>query len=624
MKIEENLKAAILIAIIVAVVSITPIASASDWEQFQKNNINIGYTADSAPVNDPELAWWNQTSGTGMGGIDVAPIVADGAAYVLDYQGVLWSFNATIGTENWNTDLTEGSGSFEVSTPAYNNGIVYAAVSSGSDGAGDGRVCAVYANNGTIRECEYYGLDTFQLNTPITYADGKIYVGNSKGAKKDISTYYCIDASDVTNEIWNRTAPHVTGYYWAGAAIVGDYIIYGDDRANVTCLYKDNGTFVDYVNVSEAPFNINNPVEEIRSSITWNESTGRIYFTGKKPVTPAVGHAYAVGFNPNTGHFDTTNYWVTDIGYSTSTPVVYDGPYGRRVYACTGGMYGSGGGIRCLDESNGNELHIASPNASQSSPAISIMDGDVYAYFTTNVKNGSAYCYKDTENSWVLIWEWNPPEPDNQFILQGMAIANGMVYFGTDYGRVYALKEGQEQLEIPIYTDKNLIAVPLIQDDPTLAAVFGDNPVANDRVHIYDNSIGGYRTSRYTGATWWHPEYIDPIEPEVGYVYERVGADYTLTTKGTRCTGTISTPIYSGKNLVGYVNFTETTLLATFGSNPVANDRVHRYNNSIGGYRTSRYTGIAWWHPEYVDPIEVGVGYVYERVGADFDWVYEA
>ena len=621
MKIKKNLKAAIIIAIIVAVVSITPIASASDWGQFQKDEIHTGYTADSAPVNDPELAWSNHTTGTGMGGIDVAPIVADGAVYVIDFQGILWSFDVTTGTENWHTDLTEGSGTFELSVPAYHNGIVYAAVSSGSEGAGAGRVCAVYANNGTIRECEYYGLQYFQLNTPITYADNRIYIGNWKGGSEhteDNGTYYCIDAGDVTNLIWSRTAPYVTGYYWAGAAIVGDYIIYGDDRANVTCLNKDTGAFVDYINVSEACGVT--PVEEIRSSIAWDASTGRIYFTGKKS-SPVSGHAYAVSFNAATGDLGNTCEWVRDIGYSTSTPVVYDG----RVYVCIGGMYG-GSGVKCLNEADGTIRYNINKGASQASPAVSVADGHVHIYFTTNEANGSAYCVEDTGSALVEKWIWNPPYPDDQFILQGMAISDGMVYFGTDYGRIYALGNGLEQFDIPIYNGKNLIAVSLIQDNTTLAGVFGDDPVANDRVHIYNNSIGGYKTSRYTAAAgWWLPGNVEPIEPEVGYVYERVGADYTLTIKGTRCTGTISTPIYNGKNLVGYVNFTETTLLATFGSNPVANDRVHRYNNSIGGYRTSRYTAAAgWWLPENVEPIEVGVGYVYERVDADFDWIYEA
>ena len=423
MKKEENLKAAILIAIIVAVVIISPIAYASDWQQFQKDEINIGWTTDSAPVNDPEFAWSKQTSGTGMGGIDVSPIVANGAVCVLDYQGILWSFNATTGTENWNTDLTEGSGTFELSTPAYNNGIVYAAVSSGSEDQGTGRVCAVYANNGSIRECNYYGLENYQLNTPITYADGKIYLGNSKHRTKDNSTYYCIDASDVTNEIWSRTAPYLTGYYWAGAAIVGDYIIYGDDSGNLTCLNKDTGVFVDSLDVTD---------ERIKSSIVWNEVYSRIYFTS------TGGYAFALGFNSQTGHFIPDDHWNTSIGYSTSTPSVYDG---RLYVGC--GSFGSTGKVYCLSESDGSQVWVTNDlGGVQSSPALSVVDGSKFIYFTVNDANGSAYCIEDIGNTYDITWEWNPPYPDDQYIMQGIAISDGYVYFGTDYGRVYALKEG--------------------------------------------------------------------------------------------------------------------------------------------------------------------------------------
>jgi outer membrane protein assembly factor BamB len=620
MKIKENLKAVIVMAIIVAVVSITPIASASDWQQFQKNNINIGYTTDAAPVYNPQLAWWNQT---GTGKVDVTPIVGDGDMYVLDQQGVLWSFDAITGAVNWHTSCAAGTGGgFEISTPAYHDGIIYVAVSGGNLQQGAGRINAVNASNGVIREYRDYGLDTYQINTPVRYADGKVYFGNWKGSAHqtdDYGTYYCVNAANVSDLIWSRTAPYKTGYYWAGAAIVGNYIIYGDDTANVTCLYKDNGTFVDYVNVSEAPFNINNPVEEIRSSITWNESTGRIYFTGKKPS--AGGHAYAVGFDPNTGHFNTTDYWVTDIGYSTSTPVVYNG----RVYVCIGGVYqGESYALRCLSESDGSILYnySAGSDVSQSSPAVSVVDGHVYIYFTTNVHNGSAYCIEDTDNDFVLRWKWNPPYPDDQHILQGMAIADGMVYFGTDYGRVYALKEGQEQFDIPIYSGKNLIAIPLIQDDPTLAAVFGDDPANWDKVSKFVHGEG-YKTAQYYGGIWYDANLVEPIEPEVGYEYERqTTTDYTRTVVGTRCTGTISTPIYTGKNLIGYVNFTNTNLASTFNS-PANWDKVSKFVHGEG-YKTAQYYGGVWYDANLVEPIEAGVGYQYERKDAMFWWIYEA
>jgi outer membrane protein assembly factor BamB len=513
--------------VLVAIALTMSVASATDWQQFQKDEISIGWTTDSAPVHNPQLAWSYNVDGW----VDTTPIVGGGdQVFVLSAKGRLYAFNSKTGVKNWDHQCSPATGTFEVSVPAYNNGVVYVATSAGSAGFGYCRVTALNASSGNERENitlkTTYG---YQLNTPVTYAGDKIYVGDWNGSADTTNgsgTYWCLNASNVSDIIWpyqpDRTC---TGYYWAGAAIIGNYIIFGDDTANVTCLNTDTGAFVDYVNVSEAPFNINNPVEEIRSSIRWDESTGRIYFTGKKASTPRSGHAYAVGFNPNTGHFNTTDYWVTDIGYSTSTPVVYDG----KVYVCIGGVYGGEPVVaRCLDASNGNILYnySAGSDVSQSSPAVSVFGGQVYIYFTTNVNNGSAYCIEDTGTGFTLRWVWNPPHPDNQFILQGIAISDGMIYFGTDGSYVYALEEGQAQFDIPIYNGKNLIAIPLIQDDPTLAAVFGDDPVASDKVHRYNNSIGGYRTSRYTGTVWWHPEYVEPIEVGVGYVYERVGADF--------------------------------------------------------------------------------------------------
>ncbi|MCK5216762.1 MAG: PQQ-binding-like beta-propeller repeat protein [Methanosarcinales archaeon] len=435
---KSIIKTALIMSVMIAVVAVISPASAIDWPQFQKDEIHTGWTTDGGPIfNPPTMIWSQHTSGTGMGGIDVTPIVGDGDVYVLDYQGILWSFDAMTGVENWNTDLTAGSGTFELSTPAYHDGIIYAAVSSGSEGEGAGRICAVRASDGSIRESCYYGYQYYQINTPVTYSDGKIYFGNWKGGAhitEDWGTYYCVNADNVCNLIWSRTSSYETGYYWAGGAIVGDFIIFGDDRANILCLDKDDGTFVDNIDVSSCI----TPVEEIRSSITWNDDTNRIYFTGKK-ASPLSGHAYAVSFNQVTGDLGNSCEWVTDIGYSTSTPVVYNTEWGRRVYVCSGGMYGNGGGIHVLNEQNGNILHSATPDRSQASPAVSIINGDVYAYFTTNVNDGSAYCYKDNQNGITPMWVWNPPSPDGQFILQGMAVADGVIYFGTDYGELYAL-----------------------------------------------------------------------------------------------------------------------------------------------------------------------------------------
>jgi len=177
--------------------------------------------------------------------------------------------------------------------------------------------------------------------------------------------------------------------------------------------------------------------------------------------------------------------------------------------------------------------------------------------------------------------------------------------------------------DIPIYGGRNLIAIPLIQDDPTLAAVFGDDPVTDDIVYRYINGVG-YKSAQYYEGYGWYGEVsdVEPIEPEVGYEYHRKGADYTLTIVGTRCTGTISTPIYNGRNLIGYASLTETTL-STFNS-PVTDDIVYRYINGVG-YKSAQYWEGYGWYGEVsdVEPIEPGVGYEYHRKGVYYDWTYD-
>ena len=606
-----------IIMVLVAIALTMSVASATDWPQFQKDEINSGWTTDYAPVYAPTLGWYKQTTGTGMGGIDVVPVVGDGQVFVLDYVGHVWAFNATTGQVNWHRSCT-APGTFELSTPAYNDGILYVATSAGDLNQGYCKVTALYANSGTEREnVTLKTTNGYQLYTPVTYADDRIYLGDWNGSATTTNgsgTYYCLDASDVTHELWNYTPNRVSyGYRWAGAAIIGEYIVFGDTAANVTCLYKDNGTFVDSMNVSG----------EIRSSIVWNESTGHIYFTSGKQDSAhynyGSGHVYAVAFNAATGDLGATCTWSNDTWYTTSTPVYYD----DRIYVGGGikmGTSNAPGRLRCLNATTGItvwEKWDINSGRIQASPALAVINGRKFIYYTTNVHDGSAYCLEDMGGTYATRWVWNPPTPDDQYILQGMAISDGFVYFGTDYGRIYALKETPEQFEIPIYNGKNLIAIPLIQEDPTLDAVLGDDPVNWDRVYRYTS--GAYTSAYYLSDSWHYASNVEPMEPEVGYEYSRKGVDYTLIIVGTRCTGTISTPIYNGKNLIGYASLTETNL-STFNS-PANWDRVYRY--SSGAYTSAYYLSGSWRYASNVEPIEAGVGYEYSRKDVQYDWTYE-
>ncbi|HAG09577.1 MAG TPA: hypothetical protein DCK87_08480, partial [Desulfotomaculum sp.] len=151
-----------------------------DWEQFQKDYYNSGQTASPAPINNITQGWRQQVQvdnpQTPMAGICVAPIVAEGKVFVLDAirdaDGGMWAFDAKTGVKIWRTFLSNTGYKFQLATPAYGEGKVFAATN-------DGHVYALKADDGNIIWDTPTG-DT-QLNTPVKYADGKVYVGSWLG-----------------------------------------------------------------------------------------------------------------------------------------------------------------------------------------------------------------------------------------------------------------------------------------------------------------------------------------------------------------------------------------------------------------------------------------------------------
>ncbi|KAF5421409.1 MAG: Outer membrane protein assembly factor BamB, contains PQQ-like beta-propeller repeat [Candidatus Methanomarinus sp.] len=157
-----------------------------------------------------------------------------------------------------------------------------------------------------VGDGDVYVID-YQINTPVTYSDGKVYFGNWRGTVPGtlgFGTYYCVNADNICDQKWSWAPSYGTGYYRAGAAIVGNYIIFGDDSANVTCLNKNNGTLIDYFNISRQ-CGCSDPVEKIRSSIVWNADDGCIYFTANYLDNAhggyGTGHLYAVLFSAASG-----------------------------------------------------------------------------------------------------------------------------------------------------------------------------------------------------------------------------------------------------------------------------------------------------------------------------------
>ncbi|AAM07631.1 PKD domain-containing protein [Methanosarcina acetivorans] len=438
---KHTLKIFLICVILFLVAAAQPVLG-SDWAQFQKDIHNTGVTADRAPITDPTNCSlsWNYSMG---GNIDVTPVVAGDMTYVVASNNHLCAFNRTTGTLLWE-ESTSGGG-FLLGNLAVGNGIVFVPTV-------DGKIFAFDAETGSPKWNKT--LSSKQLDTPILYYDGKIYFGEAMGGRK----YYCLD--ETGNEVWNRTATTQNSgqgsYYWAGAAVIGDSLVYGDDDGHLVSVNKDTGTDIAEIDVSEE-FGIT--CKEIRSSVLYVEELNRIYFTSKG------GYCYALGFNVEDGTFNTSEKYIANIGYSTSTPAYYNG----RVYVGAGGMYGGGSGISCLDENLTDEIWHYAAGAVQSSPAISTYyddgDGEAYIYFTVNSATGGVFCLKDYTGCTNPELAWSYADASKTaYTLAGAVISDGWIYYGTDKRYLFGFTTEKEQTpSIPV---ANFSANPLSGDSP--------------------------------------------------------------------------------------------------------------------------------------------------------------
>ncbi|MDI9394258.1 MAG: PKD domain-containing protein [Euryarchaeota archaeon] len=420
-------------------------ALGSDWAKFQKDNYNTGVTEDRAPVTDPaasSLSWEYKLGGN----VDSTPLVVGDMMYVAAGNNHVYAFKRTTGELVWEKS-TSGSTGFLIGNAAVGNGIVFVPTS-------DGKIFAFDAETGNLKwSKEFNGK---QIDTPVSYSDGKIYFGEAVGGHK----YYCYDVNG--NEVWSRTATSsISGegsYYWSGAAVIGNSLVYGDDDGNLVCVNKNTGADIAEISVSEE-FGVTSG--GIRSSILYVEELERIYFTS------TGGYCFALGFNSADGTFKTSDKHSAVIPISTSTPAYYNG----RVYLGAGKMFAGGeNGVFCLDSDLSSVIWKYPAGIVQSSPAISTYyddgDGEVYIYFTVNDnKKGGVYCLKDftgctsPELSWSFV-----NSSMTSYSLQGVAISDGWIYFGSDKKYVFGLTT--PYTPVPVAPVADFSASPLSGDAP--------------------------------------------------------------------------------------------------------------------------------------------------------------
>ncbi len=388
--------------------------SAADWPQFQRDATKSGLTGDDVPA-DPAIVW-----SADLQSINVQPIICSATVYVLGGNGTLWALDEATGEAVWKSQMDGWS--FQTSPPACDGERIYAASDSGD-------LAAFYARTGQMIWTHH--LTDKRFEGPVTYADGRIYLGESIAYGKGLKRYFSFDPDG--NECWNVTR-ETSGYLWDGACVASGFMFWGDNDGMLVSVNRTDGTIVDVLDLKDKS-RIGFAKEDagrIRSSASFRD--GYIYTSSE--FSQEIGYAWKIGFNETTGRFEDDG-WGTAVGFSTSTPVVYNG----RVYLGVG-EHGQPGALACLDDSSGDMIWSYPVEAGvKSSPSISTAGRMPRILFTTAQVNGSVYCLEDSGDAAKLLWKLNPP--DHGYLLGGVSISEGRVYFGTEgdkhSGKLYCL-----------------------------------------------------------------------------------------------------------------------------------------------------------------------------------------
>jgi parallel beta-helix repeat protein len=452
-------------------IALTLTTTASDWQQFQKNETKIGMSSASAIVSSPTTTW----SAT-LTDFYAAPIAHGGFVYANNQGGLhKYYYNGTK-PDGWsatNTAVCAGYGS-----PVYANGT--------------GRIFAYGASNTIKGVNDSNSSDVWSVTTPTGYRSEITYAVNRSGTKSiyvgDYNNFLCYDVGG-TGFVYRWNYTQGGEQFWAGASLISDsdgdhyYVLFGNESAWVTCLHESNGTYVDSINISNTTMFSGAPSQtnpHIRSSIGWNVTNttyGHIFFTNCQGSSGGSGYVWKVGFNRSTGKFNTGDFNVSSaISRATTTPVIHN----DRVYV---GDYSSfdAGNVRCLDESDLSQKWACSVGgAVQSSPALAKRDDAVYIYVTRNSPDGGVVCVNDTGSSGVTEWT---DTTVGSYSMQGVAIAESAT--GTTGTWIFATSQGGKKL---VGHWANASAAPVTKPDLNVTAINNDT-IYNNTYNIIKATI---------------------------------------------------------------------------------------------------------------------------------------
>lgn len=326
-----------------------------------------------------------------------------------------------------------GSTRYASVAPTYVGGVVYCALDKGIVQAVDYK---------TFKSLWIYtdALGGQALN-PVLYDSGFVYTAFWSDEDKK-ANYVCLNVKDENTKseteakkaTWTYTS--LGGFYWAGAAVSQNYLLFGCDDgesgstspSKIVALNKKTGKTASTLAVTG----------DIRSTVAYDSQTASYYVTSKG------GYLYKFKFNSSSGKFDSSSLKSYKVsGASTSTPVVHN----KRVYA---GFNSSGKTfVAVINADTMKEIYrVQMKGYPQCSVLLSTAyekkTGKVYVYSTYNALPGGITVFTDSKGQTEpqkseLV---TPTDSFAQYCISPISVdSDGTLYFKNDSGSIFAVEK---------------------------------------------------------------------------------------------------------------------------------------------------------------------------------------
>ena len=269
-----------------------------------------------------------------------------------------------------------------------------------------------------------------QALTTLTVRDGYVYFGTAAADWNGTYGGWLVCVNLANGAVAWTHQNDKTGYYWAGAASVGDYLVIGGDDGILQALDPATGEVKGSCDLG-AP---------VRSTVVAKGSTAYVV------TSDGTLHCVTVGKDGSLAQGGTA-----DFGFSsTSTPALAGGKIivggaSDESYANAWGGTSHYGALFIIDAKTLKVEHVIDSYASgkftgdiKSAPLVSVQADGTYVYFTVNAEPGGVFRYKLGDERAQLVYV--PDKAHQNYSMSSIVCdANGVLYYVNDSGALFAL-----------------------------------------------------------------------------------------------------------------------------------------------------------------------------------------